>query len=338
MLAKRRTTSPCLRLPSTSHISYPTYPRNYLTSSSTRGPTDVPLANETLFDYFNNHILAQHSTRPALICRKELARAHGGSSSRNLNSAGVAHLAWDFEQFNHHIQAVARGLVALGVKKGDRVGVIMGNNSAYACLQWACASIGAILVTLNPAYRLKELTSTLTLSGVEHLFVVPRVRASNYVTMLASAFPDLAHSQPGNIQAENLPHLRNLVVVNNRGVDEPEDSLVQDVKSVIDWRETLVWREGGSEDKILSERRKSLVKDDVANLQFTSGTTGLPKAVSLTHSNLLNNGLSIGRCMRLTPADVLCNVPPLFHCFDKPTPLLSHAAHTYLPVNQHVSY
>lgn len=132
MLANRRTTSQCLRLPwstySTPHTGYPTYPRSYLTSSSVQGPTDIPLADETLFNYFNNHILAKHSSRPALICRKELAGAHGGPSSRNLNSAGVAHLVWDFEQFNHHIQAVARGLVALGVKKGDRVGVIMGNN------------------------------------------------------------------------------------------------------------------------------------------------------------------------------------------------------------------
>lgn len=87
--------------------------------------------------------------------------------------------------------------------------------------------------------------------------------------MLASAFPDLAHSQPGNIQAESLPQLRNLVVVNNRGVDEPEDLSIQDVKSIIDWRETLIWREGGAEDKVVSERREGLVKDDVANLQFT---------------------------------------------------------------------
>ena len=149
-----------------------------LTLSSVSGPKEPPLIHSTLSSYFTNHILAHHSTRPGLICRTEPPRAHGGPPSRNL---GVdTHLAWDFEEFNRHIHALARGLLDLGVKKGDRVGVVMGNNrsveydswkgrgteyrndivfsssSAYAMLQWACASIGAVLVTLNPAYRLNE--------------------------------------------------------------------------------------------------------------------------------------------------------------------------------------
>jgi len=134
-----------------------------LTLSSVEGPLNPPLSTSTLSEYFSQEILDKQHTRPALICRNELPRAHGGPPSRNL---GVkTHLAWDFEEFDRHIKAVARGLLAMGVKKGDRVGVLMGNNryyrclcaglnvtiaySAYASLQWACASIGNLCITLS---------------------------------------------------------------------------------------------------------------------------------------------------------------------------------------------
>jgi acyl-CoA synthetase (AMP-forming)/AMP-acid ligase II len=136
-----------------------------LTLSSVEGLLHPPLVNSTLSEYFAHEILEKQSTRPALICRNELPRSHGGPPSHNL---GVrTHLAWDFEEFDGHIRACARGLLNLGVKKGDRVGVIMGNNSAYASLQWACASIGAILVTINPAYRLHEFVSFKSSSVLE---------------------------------------------------------------------------------------------------------------------------------------------------------------------------
>lgn len=181
-------------------------------------------------------------------------------------------------------------------------------------LQWACASVGAILVTVNPAYRIQELVDALKLVGVQHLFVVPRIKTSTYVRMLAEVFPEIRGQKPGEIQIAELPELRNLVVIDN--VEEAREDLAKlHIKSMVDWREVLMWRDDARESRILQEIMASLRNDDVTNLQFTSGTTGLPKAVSLTHSNLLNNGLSIGRCMYLTDKDVLCNVPPLFHCF-----------------------
>ncbi|KAG1815244.1 acetyl-CoA synthetase-like protein [Suillus subaureus] len=267
------------------------------------GPTERSLDLRTLTGFFREEILGKHAHRPALICRQERPRAHGGPPSRNLNV--ISHLAWDFDEFDKHIRALARGLVAMGVRKGDRVAVLMGNNSSYASLQWACASIGAILVTLNPAYRLNELVETLNLVGVTHLFTVPRIRTSNYIRMLSEAFPELCNSSPGNIQEPALPSLRNLVMVSNVYDTAEWHRETCDVKSITDWRETLIWREDTWEQRHIEEL--------IINLQFTSGTTGAPKAVSLTHTNLLNNGISIGDCMRLGPDDVLCNVPPLFH-------------------------
>lgn len=232
--------------------------------------------------------------------------------SRNL---GVErHLAWDFEEFGRHVDAVARGLIGMGVGKGDRVGVIMGNTSAYATLQWACASIGAILVTINPAYRLQELVNTLNLVEVQHLFVVPSIRSSTYVRMLAETFPEMRSMHPGELQIEDLPSLRNFVVVDN-AEEAREDLAKLHIQSMVDWREIPIWNESAREARIQTEMEKNLHRDDIVNLQFTSGTTGLPKAVSLTHSNLVNNGFLIGRSMNLTNRDILCNTPPLFHCF-----------------------
>ncbi|OCH93936.1 acyl-CoA synthetase [Obba rivulosa] len=289
------------------------YLRRHITLSAVAGPLEPPLVSDTLPAYFTNTILAQHAERQALVSRGERARAHGGPPSRNMDRTQP--LAWDFAEFDGHINALARGLLDLDVRPGDRVGVVMGNNSAYACLQWACARVGAILVTLNPAYRLPELVSTLNLVGVSHLFLVPRLRSSAYISMLADALPALRHSAPGNIQEPELPTLRHLVVVDNTGDPELFQKEMSKTRCAIDFREVLVWREDGPEARRVQEIAGGLHCDDVINLQFTSGTTGAPKAVSLTHHNLLNNALSIGRCMRLTPSDVVCNVPPLFHCF-----------------------
>ncbi|KAG7097592.1 hypothetical protein E1B28_004928 [Marasmius oreades] len=190
----------------------------------------------------------------------------------------------------------------------------MGNNSSYAMLQWALSRVGGILVTINPAYRIEELISTLRIVGVKHLFAVPRIRTSSYLEMLASKLPDLKNSARGEIQDPNLPELRNLIVVDNQDAYRGELTKL-DMKPVIDWREVIMWREDTRESTIVRDTAASLTKDDLVNMQFTSGTTGMPKAVQLTHHNLLNNGISIGRCMRLTNKDVVCNVPPLFHCF-----------------------
>ncbi|KAH9974147.1 hypothetical protein BGW80DRAFT_1458691 [Lactifluus volemus] len=215
-------------------------PRRLITLSAVEGARDPPLDNRTLPDYFSAEILSPRPERAALICSHERPRVHGGPLSRNMGVDG--HLAWDFSEFDRHISALARGLVGLGVKKGDRVGVVMGNTSAYAMLQWACARIGAILVTINPAYRIQELIETTRLVGISHLFLVPQIRTSSYLTLLAEA-------------------LRHYGKVHE---------MLGEIHSAVDFREVLLWQEAGTkEDRLVEEARKTLDKDDVINLQFT---------------------------------------------------------------------
>ncbi|KIJ39009.1 hypothetical protein M422DRAFT_210533 [Sphaerobolus stellatus SS14] len=286
--------------------------KSSLTLSAVEGPLQPPLSNLTLSEYFRTEILAKHYARPALICLQESIRPHGGPPSHNMNV--TKYLYWDFQELDRHVEAFARGLVGLGVRRGDRVAVVMGNTSAYAILQWACAKIGAILVTLNPAYRAHEFVAALRLVGASTLLVVPNLRSSDYLAALLHVLPSLGSSAPDNIQTEGLPELKRLIMVDNTSDNSRFTAAMGIMKAAIDFREVFTWKPSVREDSTIVETAKIMDKDDVINLQFTSGTTGLPKAVSLTHQ-LLNNGLSIGRCMKFTPEDKLCNVPPLFHCF-----------------------
>lgn len=162
--------------------------------------------------------------------------------------------------------------------------------SAYGMLQWACASIGAILATINPAYKLNELVcsdpqeffwglctnptslplqvNTLQLVGVQHLIAVPRIRTSTYVETFSQAFPQIRSQKPGEIQIEELPELRNLIVVDNAEEEKARLGRLK-IQSLVDWREILLWRKDSAEQTRLNGVRNSLEKDDVINLQFT---------------------------------------------------------------------
>lgn len=237
-----------------------------LSHSAVAGPTHPPLVHSTLPAFFADNILAQHAARPALICRSEDPIPYGGPIS-----LGSQYLKWDYAALDAHVAALARGLVGLGVRKGDRVGVVMGNNSAYVMLQWAAARIGAILVTLNPAYRVHELLVTLRLVGVSHLFVVPAIRTSRYLDLLASELPGLASAKPGQIQEEQLPDLKQVVVFDDLGRDGREEwkNQLDRVRCAVDFREILVWRQGSSEDRVVRGLTDSLTEDEIINLQFT---------------------------------------------------------------------
>ncbi|KAF9079628.1 Fatty-acid-CoA ligase [Mortierella sp. AD031] len=220
-------------------------------------------------------------------------------------------LHWTFRQFGEEVDRLCRGLYASGLRKGDRLAVWMPNNSGWATLQYATAKSGIILVTLNPAYRQQELLQTLALVDCKSLVFVPGLKSSNYSKMLLDLIPELEFQTPNQLSTQTLPALRQVILYDN-GAQVPETARM---KGLTRYRDLLLGNPDLAVDGALQKERLLIGNRDVINLQFTSGTTGLPKGVSLSHRNLLNNGLHIGDYMRLTEKDMLCCPVPLFHCF-----------------------
>ena len=195
-----------------------------------------------------------------------------------------------YAQFHAAVEEIARGLLALGIEPGDRVGIWSPNNAEWVTLQYATAKVGAILVNVNPAYRTSELAYALRQSGVSTLVLAARFRQADYLAMLDEV-------------AGDLPTLRRRIVL---GSDAPAGAMSWD-----DLRE----RAGAVSLDDLRAREELLQFDDPINIQYTSGTTGFPKGATLSHHNILNNGFFIGAGCRYTEADRVCIPVPLYHCF-----------------------
>ena len=193
-----------------------------------------------------------------------------------------------YAQLREETDRCARALMALGVGKGDRVGLWSTNCTAWVIMQFAAAKVGAVLVNINPAYRLTELEYTLNQSETAWLFIGEGFKETSYAEMVAKL-------------RGRLPHLREVI------------SLVLKA-GVTCWVEFLAGARGVTPEE-LAVRQASLDFDEVINLQYTSGTTGFPKAAMLTHHNILNNGFWVGERMRLTSSDRLCIPVPFYHCF-----------------------
>lgn len=305
--------------------------------SRVSGPHKEPLSEATLAQFWQDRV-RKHGDRPALIVRHEPSNHHDlHNISINGKASDDSCIRWKFGQMDEHIRKLVRGMRSLGVRKGDRVAVLMMNSSNMASLQFATAFIGAILVTLNPSYTSKELLRALNHVEAKYLFIVPSLRSSNYLDNLHAILPSLASSSGARgdntiVQDENCPTLQHIVLVDNltgrpKGWESESVLGKQDGYTFrsalerlngrgIDYRSLLLQHDSGSgKDRIHSEEEEGISSRDIINLQLTSGTTGAPKAVSLSSRNLVNNGIMLGNVMRLTDKDVLTNVPPLFHCF-----------------------
>src|SRR4029450_10437313 len=195
-----------------------------------------------------------------------------------------------YAQFQAATEEVARGLLALGIEPGERVGIWSPNNAEWVTLQYATAKVGAILVNVNPAYRTSELAYALGQSGVSTLVLAPRFRTADYLDMLGQV-------------AGDLPALRRRVVL---GPDTPAGAM--------GWDEL---REGGGRVPVerLREREALLQFDDPINIQYTSGTTGFPKGATLSHHNILKKGFFIGGRGRCAADARICLPVPFYHCF-----------------------
>ncbi|MDO8400066.1 MAG: AMP-binding protein [Bradyrhizobium sp.] len=210
---------------------------------------------------------------------------------------------WTWKELAERVDALAAGFLALGMERGARIGVWSLNRPEWTLTQFAAAKAGLVLVTINPAYRLSELEFAVAKVGCAALVTATAFKTSDYMGMLNTLLPELATATPGELQAARLPQLRAVIQI---GGPAASGTIPFDAVAGM----------GGARHRDeLASLARTLQFDDAVNIQFTSGTTGSPKGVTLTHHNILNNGYFVGRAMRLTEADRICIPVPLYHCF-----------------------
>jgi len=212
-------------------------------------------------------------------------------------------IRWSFRELDEAATELAAGLLALGLEPGDRVGIWSPNNIEWVVTQFATAKAGLVLVNINPAYRVGELEYALNKVECKSIVIAEQFKSSNYVEMLNKLAPELDTAKVGALTAKQLPHLKSVICLSEQ--QYPGMYRYDDVR-----------RAGGaSHRQRLLDIAPGLQPDDPINIQFTSGTTGMPKGATLTHFNVVNNGYFVGRAMRLGPDDRLCIPVPLYHCF-----------------------
>ncbi|WP_443190613.1 AMP-binding protein [Pseudomonas indica] len=251
--------------------------------SYTRGPQDKPLLAMTIGAAFDDTV-RRFPQREALVVR------HQG-------------LRFSWAELSEAVDTCARGLMAVGLQPGDRLGIWAPNCAEWCITQFASAKVGAILVNINPAYRLNELEYALKQSGCRWLICADAFKTSDYHAMLAELLPELPGSTPGQLDCVRLPELRGIVSLGA----EPGPGM-------LGWQELQTGAEQIPADA-LAVRGELLQFDDPINIQYTSGTTGFPKGATLSHYNILNNGFMVGESLGLTEQDRLVVPVPLYHCF-----------------------
>jgi fatty-acyl-CoA synthase len=220
-------------------------------------------------------------------------------------------LRFTYGQFRDKVNELAVALLGFGVKKGDRVGIWSPNNAEWVLTQFATAKVGAILVNINPAYRVQELEYALNQSEVSLLITAKQFKTSDYHWMISQLAPEIRKlptiGHDMEIKAARVPVLRRIVTLGNGGE--------RSVPSMLSWERFLQIGTMNASETDLRERGENLDFNDPINIQYTSGTTGFPKGATLIHYGILNNGYFAGEEMKFTHSDRLCIPVPFYHCF-----------------------
>ncbi|QED47874.1 AMP-binding protein [Cytobacillus dafuensis] len=212
-------------------------------------------------------------------------------------------LRMTYKEFDDYCRKAAKGLMKLGIEKGEHIAAWSTNTPEWLTSQFATGKMGAVLVTVNTNYRTSELEYLLRQSDTTTLILMEKYRDTSYIDMLYEIVPELKTSEPGHLKSDKLPYLKNIIILGDKHFP-----------GTYNWDDLLTMGESVSDEK-LDQRMNQLDPDDVINMQYTSGTTGFPKGVMLTHNNIVNNGFNIANCMQLTKEDRLCIPVPFFHCF-----------------------
>ncbi|MFB0636151.1 AMP-binding protein [Bacillus rugosus] len=212
-------------------------------------------------------------------------------------------IRYTYAQFDSLCRQTAKGLMRMGIEKGDHVAIWASNIPEWLAVQFATAKIGAVLVTVNTNYQAHELDYLLKQSDAAALIVMDSYRGTSYTDIVKSLIPELQEAEPGQLKSERYPFLKTLLYIGDKRLP-----------GMYHWDDTEILAKTVT-DAELEARMNSLEKDDVINMQYTSGTTGFPKGVMLTHFNVINNAANIAECMALTSQDRMCIPVPFFHCF-----------------------
>ncbi|MGO9718976.1 MAG: AMP-binding protein [Steroidobacteraceae bacterium] len=259
------------------------------------GTCDQPLMYRTV-DGVLKSAVHEHPDREALVVPYQSVR-------------------WTFAQLDREVERVARGMLACGLKPGERIGIWAPNCNEWVLTMFAAARAGLVLVNINPAYRTSELEFALRLVGCRALVFARRFRSSDYAQMLCTLIPELRTSAPGRLRCAAFPELRLLVHLGN----EPLSGALSFGDLMLAGHEL--------EESALASIEAEQDADRVFNVQFTSGTTGLPKGAALTHFNIVNNGFFCGEGMHLGPDDRICIPVPMYHCFGMVIGVLAAMTH-----------
>lgn len=259
------------------------------------GARSGELLSTTIPDLLNNAVL-NHGSQLAVVFRSHQVR-------------------WTYREFQDQVRRLAKGLVKLGLSKGDRVGIWAPNRPEWLLTQFASAEVGLTLVNINPAYRPSELEYALIKVGCKAIICADSFKSSNYLNMLREIAPELSSCSPGQLAAQSVPELKSVIVMS-----ETAPSGTFSFGEILASGETV-------SDSELNSIALTLDADDPINIQFTSGTTGSPKGATLTHRNIVNNAVYVGRNINLTSSDKLCIPVPLYHCFGMVMGVLACVAH-----------